>query len=142
MPLNFAFCPKCGHRVEEDHYPPPPQPPEPALQSETSPGVEPLGQPELSPALEPATQPEPAPAIEPAPETYPLIRPLQDDEIDRALSIINQAALAYKGVIPEDCWHEPYMPEAELRAEIAAGVNFWGCENGRGSGGSDGAPGS
>ena len=53
---------------------------------------------------------------------------MRDDEIDRALAIINQAALAYQGVIPGDCWHEPYMPEAELRAEIAAGVNFWGYE--------------
>ena len=60
---------------------------------------------------------------------HPRIRPLEDDEIDRALAIINQAALAYKGVIPADCWQEPYMPEAELRAEIAAGVNFWGYED-------------
>ena len=59
---------------------------------------------------------------------YPRIRPLKDDEIDRTLEIINQAALAYKGVIPSDCWQEPYMPKAELRSEIAAGVNFWGCE--------------
>ena len=59
---------------------------------------------------------------------YPLIRLLKDDEIDRALAIVNQAALAYKGVIPADCWHEPYMTEAELRAEIGAGVNFWGYE--------------
>ena len=62
------------------------------------------------------------------PVAYPRIRPLKDDEIDRALEIINQAALAYKGVIPADCWQEPYMPEAELRAEMAAGVNFWGYE--------------
>ena len=57
-----------------------------------------------------------------------MIRPLRPDELDRALTIINQAALAYKGVIPADCWQEPYMPEAELRAEIAAGVQFWGYE--------------
>ncbi len=57
-----------------------------------------------------------------------MIRPLRLDEIDAALAIINQAALAYKGVIPPDCWQEPYMPEAELRAEIAAGVEFQGCE--------------
>jgi Sec-independent protein translocase protein TatA/GNAT superfamily N-acetyltransferase len=59
---------------------------------------------------------------------YPSIRPLRDDEIDRALEIINQAAQAYKGVIPPDCWQEPYMPEAELRAEIDARVSFWGYE--------------
>ncbi len=57
-----------------------------------------------------------------------MIRPLRHDEIEAALAIINQAALAYKGVIPPDCWQEPYMPEAELRGEIAAGVNFSGYE--------------
>jgi GNAT superfamily N-acetyltransferase len=57
-----------------------------------------------------------------------MIRPLRPDEIDAALAIINQAALAYKGVIPPDCWQEPYMPEEELRAEIAAGVDFWSYE--------------
>lgn len=41
-------------------------------------------------------------------------------------SIINDAAMAYKGVIPDDRWHEPYMPLAELLAEISHGVNFWG----------------
>lgn len=55
-----------------------------------------------------------------------MIRPVRHDEIDAALSIINQAAQAYKGVIPADCWQEPYMPEEELRAEIAAGVDFSG----------------
>jgi GNAT superfamily N-acetyltransferase len=57
-----------------------------------------------------------------------MIRPLRPDEIDAALAIINRAALAYKGVIPPDCWQEPYMPEEELRAEMAAGVDFWSYE--------------
>ena len=39
-------------------------------------------------------------------------------------SIINEAAAKYRGVIPADCWHEPYMSRAELEREIAAGVNF------------------
>ncbi len=39
--------------------------------------------------------------------------------------IINDAAQAYRGVIPADRWHEPYMPREELAAEIAAGVAFW-----------------
>ncbi len=56
-----------------------------------------------------------------------MIRPLQPQEIDVALAIINQAAQAYKGVIPADCWQEPYMPEEELHAEIAAGVEFASC---------------
>ena len=50
---------------------------------------------------------------------------------DRAaiLSIINAAAEAYRGVIPADRWHEPYMHEDELNSEIAAGVTFWGHED-------------
>jgi GNAT superfamily N-acetyltransferase len=61
-----------------------------------------------------------------------LIRPLKDGEIKVALKIINEAAMAYKGVIPEDCWHEPYMSEEELRGEITAGTAFWACEGGGG----------
>ena len=46
--------------------------------------------------------------------------------------IINDAASAYKGVIPADRWHEPYMPMEELIEQIKQGVEFW-CyiENGR-----------
>ena len=44
------------------------------------------------------------------------------------VEIVNQAAEAYRPVIPADRWHEPYMPLAELEAEIAAGVEFWGYE--------------
>lgn len=43
-------------------------------------------------------------------------------------SIINEAAQAYRGVIPPDRWHEPYMSRAALDAEIAAGVEFWAWE--------------
>jgi GNAT superfamily N-acetyltransferase len=31
-------------------------------------------------------------------------------------------------VIPDDCWHEPYMPADELAREVVAGVVFWGYE--------------
>ncbi len=41
--------------------------------------------------------------------------------------IINDSAQAYKGVIPGDRWHEPYMPMEELQSEIAKGVRFYGC---------------
>ena len=44
------------------------------------------------------------------------------------LSIINDAARAYRGVIPADRWHEPYMSAEELASEIAAGVIFWVAE--------------
>lgn len=54
------------------------------------------------------------------------IRLCRDDERVAILAIINAAAEAYRGVIPTDRWHEPYMPEAELDHEIAAGVVFWG----------------
>src|SRR3954471_5577550 len=46
------------------------------------------------------------------------------------LAIVNDAAEAYRGVIPADRWREPYMPREELDAEIAAGVRFWGYEDG------------
>jgi len=42
--------------------------------------------------------------------------------------IINAAARAYQGVIPGDCWHEPYMSLEELENEQRAGVDFWGEE--------------
>jgi N-acetylglutamate synthase-like GNAT family acetyltransferase len=41
------------------------------------------------------------------------------------LEVINDAARKYRGAIAADRWKEPYMPEAELREEIAAGVKFW-----------------
>jgi GNAT superfamily N-acetyltransferase len=56
------------------------------------------------------------------------IRPCRDDERGAILEIVNAAAEAYRGVIPADRWHEPYMPMDELDGEIAAGVAFWGYE--------------
>ena len=44
------------------------------------------------------------------------------------LTIVNDAARAYRGVIPADRWHEPYMPADELEREIAEGVVFWVAE--------------
>jgi GNAT superfamily N-acetyltransferase len=40
------------------------------------------------------------------------------------LEVINAAAQRYRGAIPADCWHEPYMPAGDLEREIAAGVVF------------------
>lgn len=40
---------------------------------------------------------------------------------------MNAGADAYRGVIPEDRWHEPYMSATELADEVAAGVTFWGA---------------
>jgi GNAT superfamily N-acetyltransferase len=56
------------------------------------------------------------------------IRPCSDDDRAAILAIVNAAAEAYRGVIPGDRWHEPYMPRDELDSEIAAGVVFWGYE--------------
>lgn len=52
------------------------------------------------------------------------IRPCGADDMPDVLRIINAAAVAYRGTIPADRWHEPYMPMGELQAEIAAGVRF------------------
>jgi GNAT superfamily N-acetyltransferase len=56
------------------------------------------------------------------------IRRCRDDERPAILEIVNDAAEAYRGVIPADRWREPYMPADELDGEIAAGVVFWGYE--------------
>jgi GNAT superfamily N-acetyltransferase len=58
------------------------------------------------------------------------IRPCSDADRPAILAIVNAAAEAYRGVIPTDRWHEPYMPAEELEAEIAAGVVFHGYEDG------------
>ena len=55
-----------------------------------------------------------------------VIRACGKSELSRIHFIINDAAVAYRGVIPDDRWHEPYMPEEELASEIAAGVRFLG----------------
>jgi GNAT superfamily N-acetyltransferase len=60
------------------------------------------------------------------------IRRCRDDEREAIYTIVNAAAEAYRGVIPADRWHEPYMPLDEVEAEIAAGVVFWGYEDGGG----------
>ncbi|HET9423722.1 MAG TPA: GNAT family N-acetyltransferase [Gemmatimonadaceae bacterium] len=44
--------------------------------------------------------------------------------------IVNTAAVAYRGAIPDDCWHEPYMTADDLEADIAAGVQLWAYESG------------
>jgi N-acetylglutamate synthase-like GNAT family acetyltransferase len=60
--------------------------------------------------------------------TTMLIRRSVDGDFPAMLAIINDAAHAYRGVIPADRWHEPYMPADELTKEIADGVEFWVAE--------------
>ena len=44
------------------------------------------------------------------------------------LAVINEAAVAYRGVIPASCWHDPYMSADELRRDLARGVSFIGMQ--------------
>ena len=53
-----------------------------------------------------------------------MIRSGTDEDFDEILSIINDAAIAYRGVIPADRWHDPYMTREELQAQINDGVRF------------------
>jgi GNAT superfamily N-acetyltransferase len=55
-----------------------------------------------------------------------MIRPCTQADFDAILAIVNDAAEAYRGVIPTDRWHDPYMSVEELREELADGVAFWG----------------
>ncbi len=57
-----------------------------------------------------------------------MIRKCLDGEFGAIYEIINDSAQAYKGVIPMDCWKEPYMSKGELQREINEGVQFWGCD--------------
>jgi len=55
-----------------------------------------------------------------------MISKLQPAEFNSVLHVVNDAAEAYRGVIPEDRWKEPYMSAEELRGEIESGVEFYG----------------
>lgn len=57
-----------------------------------------------------------------------MIRLCEKSEFEQIYAIINNAATAYKGVIPEECWTEPYMSRSELQHHIDEGVVFWGFE--------------
>ena len=57
-----------------------------------------------------------------------MIRACGNGDFQVIEAVINEAAQAYRGVIPADCWHEPYMTGSALETEIDAGVNFWGWD--------------
>jgi GNAT superfamily N-acetyltransferase len=57
-----------------------------------------------------------------------MITKLSSSEFSFILYVINDAARAYKGVIPADRWKEPYMPAEELKEEIESGVQFYGLK--------------
>ena len=58
-----------------------------------------------------------------------MIRACTAADVPAICSIVNDAAQAYRGIIPADRWHEPYMPLEEVKREIAAGVRFLGYES-------------
>jgi len=55
------------------------------------------------------------------------IRQCTSAEVANICEVVNDAAIAYRGIIAPDQWKEPYMPLAELQHEIDAGVAFWGA---------------
>jgi N-acetylglutamate synthase-like GNAT family acetyltransferase len=57
-----------------------------------------------------------------------VIRQCSNADFEEILAIVNDASLAYRGVIPADRWNEPYMSREHLRHELDAGVAFWGYE--------------
>jgi N-acetylglutamate synthase-like GNAT family acetyltransferase len=57
-----------------------------------------------------------------------VIRQSGPADVAAIAALISDAAQAYRGVIPSDRWHEPYMPMDELEQEIADGVVFWVAE--------------
>ena len=59
-----------------------------------------------------------------------MIRRCTTEDFDRILAVINDGAQAYRGIIPEDRWKDPYMPADELADEIDAGIAFDGYEDG------------
>jgi len=56
-----------------------------------------------------------------------MIRKCQPGDAQRMHFIINEAAKAYKGSIPADCYHQPYMSLEELKQEMGR-MNFFGWE--------------
>ena len=55
-----------------------------------------------------------------------MINEYKKTDISKILNIINDASSKYKGIIPDDCWQEPYMSESKLRHEFSGGVRMYG----------------
>ena len=55
-----------------------------------------------------------------------MIREYKKSDSSKITYVINDAAIKYKGIIPDNCWHEPYMSEDELIDEISDGVHMFG----------------
>ena len=59
-----------------------------------------------------------------------VVRPCTEADLSAMTALINAAATAYAGVIPDDRYRQPYMPRGAVIAEIEAGVRFWGLFDG------------
>ena len=55
-----------------------------------------------------------------------MISEYKKTDTSKILNIVNDASIKYKGVIPDDCWKEPYMSEQELIDEFSDGVHIYG----------------
>jgi len=55
-----------------------------------------------------------------------MIYKIANNDFEKVLAIINEAATVYKGKIPEDCYKDPYMSAEELYEEVKSGVQFYG----------------
>ena len=55
-----------------------------------------------------------------------MINEYTKSDASKILHIINDASLRYKGIIPDNCWHEPYMSKHELIDELNDGVHMYG----------------
>jgi len=54
-----------------------------------------------------------------------MISACEENDFEKIYEIINDGASAYRGIIPPDRWHEPYMTKEELKTQIEDGVRFW-----------------
>ena len=57
-----------------------------------------------------------------------MISEYKKNDTPKILHVINDASLRYKGIIPDNCWHEPYMSEQELIDEFSDGVHMFGFQ--------------
>ena len=55
-----------------------------------------------------------------------MIREYTKSSASKILDVINDASLRYKGIIPDNCWHEPYMSKQELIDEFSDRVRIFG----------------
>ena len=55
-----------------------------------------------------------------------MINEYTKNDCSEILYVVNDAAVKYKNIIPDNCWHEPYMSEKELLGEFEDGVRMFG----------------